>query len=68
MRSIICLTALATLCAACGIKGPLYLPPPRPAAPAAQPAAATPAQAPASAPVSSGDGSKTLPPLAPVQP
>ncbi|MFA9441903.1 lipoprotein [Uliginosibacterium sp. sgz301328] len=68
MRSIIIPIVLATVCAACGIKGALYLPPPP-----RQPAAATPAPAEASPPVSADDVSKEaasapLAPMAPIQP
>ncbi|MGC3962535.1 MAG: lipoprotein [Rhodocyclaceae bacterium] len=65
MRSIIVPIVLATVCAACGIKGALYLPPPP-----RQPGATTPAPAQASAPVSADDVSKEAAsaPLAPIQP
>ncbi len=39
MRSLVSLLALVVLLAACGYKGPLYLPKPKPGAPAASPPA-----------------------------
>jgi predicted small lipoprotein YifL len=58
LRHFLLVAVLA--CTGCGIKGPLYLPPPAQATPAATPPAATPPAAPGP--------SNPLPPGSPVEP
>ena len=62
MRKIVMLLVLVAMLPACGLKGPLYLSPPKPAA--KPPAAAAPAPAPAVVPDSRSDDTST--PAAPV--
>jgi predicted small lipoprotein YifL len=62
MRKIVVFLALVAMLPACGLKGPLYLSTPKPAA--KPPAAAAPAPAPALVPDSRSDD--TIAPAAPV--